>query len=840
MDLMRRPSGPTLVTLAAVGAVMGIVIWQVDPGLLLANTTITGGDTGAHFGTAAFLKSNLMPHGHLTGWFPGAYDGLPLYTFYFPLPDTLAALAGVVIPFNIAFKLMTILGSVTLPVAAWAFGRLAGLERPRPAVLAVATLPFLFDQSYTIYGGNLYSTMAGEYAFSLGLSVALLFLGTVVRGMRTGRMRVPAALLLAACVLCHLVTSLFAVVGVVVIVLLSGPTKRRLWWAASVVGTSFLLVAWWAVPFVTEQAYSTTMGWQNVSTYVGLLAPGGNIWALIVGFVGFLIACVRFERSVLALAVVGIIAALFVRFAPQTALYNARVLPLWWIVVYLLAGYAFAELGILTARLWRSLRDALRWAPTDLPGMAPSPGPTPAFSGGGPTPAFAGGPAGSMSTFAPPVLRATDVTEPAAGTALGTVGTRPGDVAGTDTGAPPWGPAPATATAGPYGYAPRRPRRAWAPGAVVVPLVALAAAALVVLPPLLVTPGSVFRLGPVSVRTNNVPSWAQWNYSGVQRKAAWPELHNGIVATMDRVSATHGCGRAMWEYNSDLNRFGTPMALMMLPTFTGGCIDSMEGLLFESSSSTPWHFINQAELSVQPSEAMVSSTTGITYGPVNVPLGIQHLQLLGVKYFLASSPVIQDQADASPALTLVATTGPWKSLYNGAILTTTWKVYEVHDSALVAPLPQRPDVLTGVSAKQSSWLPVAQRWYADPTKWAQQLVAGGPSSWTKAPGGVAPPQQQPLPPVHVSAIEAHNGQVSFDVDRTGVPVLVRVSYFPAWHAAGALGPWRAQPNLMVVVPTSHHVTLSYGSTGAGQLGLVLTLAGVVVVVVLVRRRFTAA
>ena len=212
----------------------------------------------------------------MTGWFPGAYDGLPLNTFYFPLPDTLAALLGFVIPFDIAFKFVTILGSITLPIAAWAFGRLAGMERPRPAVLAVFTLPFLFDQTFTIYGGNLYSTMAGEYAFSLGLSVALVFLGVVVRGMRTGRSRIPAVLLLSACVLCHLVPTLFCFVGAGAALLFFGPTRRRLWWVVSVVGTGFLLVAWWAVPFVMEQAYSTTMGWQNVTTYSAAARPVGR------------------------------------------------------------------------------------------------------------------------------------------------------------------------------------------------------------------------------------------------------------------------------------------------------------------------------------------------------------------------------------------------------------------------------------------------------------------------------------------------------------------------------------------------------------------------------------
>ena len=41
------------------------------------------------------------------------------------------------------------------------------------------------------------------------------------------------------------------------------------------------------------------------------------------------------------------------------------------------------------------------------------------------------------------------------------------------------------------------------------------------------------------------------------------------------------------------------MAPMLLSLFTDGCIGSMEGLYFESSTTTPFHFINQDELSVR-------------------------------------------------------------------------------------------------------------------------------------------------------------------------------------------------------------------------------------------------
>ena len=69
---------------------------------------------------------------------------------------------------------------------------------------------FLFDRNFTIYGGNIASTLAGEFAFSISLSLALLYLGVVIRGLRTGQHRALAAVLLALTGLCHLIPAFFA------------------------------------------------------------------------------------------------------------------------------------------------------------------------------------------------------------------------------------------------------------------------------------------------------------------------------------------------------------------------------------------------------------------------------------------------------------------------------------------------------------------------------------------------------------------------------------------------------------------------------------------------------
>jgi hypothetical protein len=85
-------------------------------------------------------------------------------------------------------------------------------------------------------------------------------------------------------------------------------------------------------------------------------------------------------------------------------------------------------------------------------------------------------------------------------------------------------------------------------------------------------------------------------------------------------------------------------------------------------------------------------------------------------------------------------------------------------------------------------------------------------------------------PVQVSGIKTTDDRISFNVDQTGSPVLVKTSYFPNWQATGANGPWRVAPNLMVVIPTSHHVSLHYGFTPVDGLGWAVTAVGLVAVV----------
>ncbi|MGD0742635.1 MAG: 6-pyruvoyl-tetrahydropterin synthase-related protein [Acidimicrobiales bacterium] len=716
----------SLTTFVVVAGVTAFVIAQLQPGLVLGPNMDVGGDTAAHVVAVNYFIHNLLAHGQLSGWDPEWFGGFPLYVFYFPLPAVLVAAVSLVTSYAVAFKIVTVLGTVFLPLAAYAFGRLAGFARPIPALMSAATVPFLFNFApshtavyfpWNIDGGTIASTLAGEFSFSLALTFALLFLGVFIYSLRTGRYRWLAALLFALTLLCHIIPGLFAGGAAIIITVARG--ERRGITTVAVVGVlGALVAAFWLLPFAAYLDYSSSMNFGRVGdVYAQLFPANGEQAVQWIAAAGLAVAVWRRDRIALALsAAAGASVAAFC-WLPSGLVYNGRWLPFWYLATALLAAYAIGELG-------RTAFAALgqEWL-------------NPVFTG------FLGG---AVS-------------------------------------------------------------------------VALIAAWLGVLP-----------FYPAGGSVNPVDSWATWNYSGYQTKPGWPEFRR-VIAMLEREAKAHGCGRLDYEYSPNTtDAFGSTDAPMSLPLWTNGCIDSAEGLYYESSTSNDFHFLDQAELSLQASNPVV----GLPYRSLDVADGIRHLQLTGVKYFLADSPTVEADAARDRALVAVASTPESPDVVDGNTTEVSshprWVLYLIRDSALVVPLHYEPIVEAGLTKTQ--WqVTTAIAWYQDPQYWPVPIVSGGPASWPRAAAGtlLLPAASRRVPATTVSHIVYTDSTVSFRVGRLGVPVLVKVPYFPNWTATGASGPYEATPNLMVVVPHAHQVVLHYGTTLVDWTGWVASALGVV-------------
>ena len=800
------------------------VLGALHPSKLFLNTTPAGGDMGAHVWAPWFLRHHLIPHGRISGWAPAWYDGFPALTFYFPGPYIVIALLSYVLPYGVAFKLVAVSGLVFLPLCAYVMGRLIGMKFPGPQLLAIATVPFMFDRYFTIWGGNIASALAGEFAFSISLCCALLFIGVFAKSMETGRYRWLAALLLAATLLSHLLPTFFAIAGAAIIWLLQ-PSRRRLGRAVLIGVVGLAIAGFWLIPFAMRLGYSNDMGWERSTAFMKGLFP----WMCSTTKTDPNVNCPSFSATavytqhlklVVALAAAGVIggivlrrratlliaglgatfAAVF-RFLPQGTLWNERMLPFWYLSLYLAAAAGVAEaalaFGVLLGRTRRP--DPVYADEVYADDLEPLP---------------------AATAFDEPEPRQKPEPEPEPEPEA--------EVRGADSAHQDEGEDEDEEAA--------EIEPSWIPAVVMPVLVGL----------IVLTflgqgindwswlfgriPGHALLGGTAQERNPSfVSSWANWNFSGYQEKAAYPE-YKDVVATMAQVGQTHGCGRAMWEYEPEEDRFGTPMALMLLPMWTNGCIDSQEGLFFESSATVPYHFLNQSELSANPSRAM----RDLPYRAYDITDGIAHLQLLGVKYYMAVSPTAQTAAmkltgGTDPLLTLIAKSGSHQVDYTSGttpgLQTRTWQVFEVRDSAPVQGLTYQPVVMTGVSTTGKGWQKIAVSWYQNQARWNVPLAATGPGNWSRVAGASPAPPQVPVPKATVTNIKMTDDRISFDVDQVGTPVLVKTSYFPNWQATGATGPWRVTPNEMVVVPTSKHVSLHYGYTPVDSAGRLATLGG---------------
>jgi hypothetical protein len=274
------------------------------------------------------------------------------------------------------------------------------------------------------------------------------------------------------------------------------------------------------------------------------------------------------------------------------------------------------------------------------------------------------------------------------------------------------------------------------------------------------------------------------------------------------------------------------MALMLLPHWTDGCIASMEGLFFEASGTTPYHFLTAAAMS----ESSSNPVRQLRYVNNDAQAGVEHMRDLGVRYLMVRTEPAKEEAAQQDELIYVTTSGPWD-------------IYELEGSTIVEPLTVQPVIVNHRSGDpRERNLELGTSWFQRREDWPALPADDGPEEWQRIDVEIdlavrdGEPEDRnrkvdyvlptedidvvELSEVTVTDVEIGQQSVKFQVDEVGVPVLVRVSYFPNWDVSGADGPYRVSPNHMVVVPTSTQVELTYGRSTLDWFFYGLTALGI--------------
>jgi hypothetical protein len=742
MTLARRfVASRSFIPFLIVGATSLVILLVLNPWLLLDPSTPSGGDMGAHVYAPAYLRDVLIPGGRIGGWSNDWFAGFPLFYFYFPLPSLVIVFLDVFLPYGVAFKLVTVLGLLATPPAVYFMSRAFRFNRTVSAIAASSAAVFVFMESFTIYGGNIASTLAGEFSYSWSFAFGFFYLGLLARIVDGERNLIPrAAVVFALAALSHILTIIMLVVCTALLFVrrrAAGPVVATWVWAG-------MLAGFWAIPLLWRLPLSTDMAWTPLSRWEEVFPI--ELWLLIPFAVVGVVWALRRNRNVVPVVGLMLLPLLYYplpNILPEILpsifedgrwkFWNGRMLPYWYFGV---AYFAALAIGSLVSGWVRRLPEHSPRAVVRI----------------------------VLAVVGVLTIYQTMANDELPGWVSIIVG---GVFIGVIAATFAWSAPVKTASV------------------------------------VSATTAAVLALGALAGVTF-VDGWARWNYSGYEGKETFGEYQ----AFMNSVEGLPD-GRYQWEFNSELNQYGTTMSLMLIPYWVGQGHQSMEGLFFESSLTVPFHFLNQAEMSLAPSRPV----PGLDYNTFDFERGIPHLQMYGVDYYVSFTDEAEEKAIDDPRLLEVDRSGPFT-------------IFEVEDSELVDVAAFEPSVYDPAPDAEG-FDEAALEWYGSIGTLDRWLVSDGPDDWPRiadvgSVGAAAALDSAGA----VSNIEIGDDWLTFDTEAVGVPHLVKMSYFPNWAAEGADGPYRAAPSLMVVVPTQEHVELRFGRSWIEFVGFGATLAAI--------------
>ena len=679
-----------------------ILFLRID--LVFVNNTPTGGDMGAHIVAIDTFIKEFMPNFQINGWSNDWFGGYPLYYFYFPLPAIITFFLNLIFPFGIAFKIMVVL-SIILVV--YSIEKLMRKTSNQISIYgATAGLFYVFTESFTIYGGNLASTLAGQFSFGYSLAFANLSIFYLLKSNNNFRFPI-SSIFLALCLLSHLIPFI-----------IYSPIYAFYWLSRKQnfnqkilsISIFLALVSRWSTSLIMNLEYTTNMSYTPFSRIEDLIKK--DILPVIFILIGLLITKHKnlIKNKTLNLFELYLIfsSILLYFFVPEGALWNGRLVPFFNLGIIFLFFKAL-EIFIEDIYLYQQGLNVL-------------------------TLLFFGGTIYCLYIF----------------------------------------------------YEKWSANQSYLN--VYVPII------------LLIIIFAIINLNNVVIQLNMLivsiifstisflPHWLNWNFTGYEGKNDWNQIQS-LYTKLENLKP----GRIMWEPNSDMNKYGTPMTLMTLPYFTKHT--SMEGLYFDSSITTPFHFISVSGLAKRPSNPV----GGLSYINNKFDQGVDYLYDLGIDYFISYTEEIESKAMSSDRLNFLFSSEPFS-------------VFEV-SSSKVELINQDIEVFSKVNKQEGILSSVFRD--TNITNFFEKAYENFDELDEKRIVEVSnkiliqPSNNNNL---EVTDIRITNRKISFFTNNPGELHLIKVSYFPNWSISNGLGPFRTSPSFMSVIPNQEYVEINFVKT----------------------------
>ena len=285
-----------------------------------------------------------------------------------------------------------------------------------------------------------------------------------------------------------------------------------------------------------------------------------------------------------------------------------------------------------------------------------------------------------------------------------------------------------------------------------------------------------------------LPHWLNWNFTGYEGKDDWTQIEN-LYSKLDNLES----GRIMWEPNSEMNKYGTPMTLMTIPYFTKHT--SMEGLYFDSSITTPFHFISVSGLAKRPSNPV----GGLSYINNQFDRGVEYLNDLGVDYFISYTKEIESKAMNSGKLTFLFSSEPFS-----VFKVNSSKVELIYqDIEIFSKVNTQDGILSSIfrDTNIDNFFEKAYESFNDldnkrVIEISNEIIV----------------ESSKRNDLQITDLAITNERISFYTNSPGELHLIKVSYFPNWTITNGKGPYRTSPSFMSIIPNDEYVEINFENT----------------------------